>query len=364
MLEKNSVILRILEVARWAPSGDNSQPWKFTILSHERFMIHPAGDDQSLPDIYNGDGRAKWFSIGALVENISIAASTYGYKAEITPKRNSPRESVSIEVILKAYHDIKANELYPFIEKRSVQRRCMKRRRLTPIEKAELERSVPFGVNIEWVEKGSRRWGLLKLISYFTDIRLRLPEAYKVHLAVIEFFSRYSKNKIPDQSLGLSRLTLPLIRWVLTSWERTNFMNRFMGGTIIPRIEMDLIPGIFCAGYFVLSSNTSSLDFEGNIERGRALQRFWLQATRLGLQIQPQYPPVIFSHYARNNISFTSAGYMMKKLSCFSKKYDAFFGGQSRSRDVYFIGRIGEKKNDVSSRSLRLDLDNLINYNH
>ncbi|MBL8640655.1 MAG: nitroreductase family protein [Alphaproteobacteria bacterium] len=364
MLEKNSVILKILEVARWAPSGDNSQPWRFTILSDERFIIHPAPDDQSVPDIYNGDGRAKWFSIGALVENISISASAHGYKAQIIPRKDSPEHfgwSPYIEIILRTDHDIRPDELYPFIEERSVQRGCMKRRLLTSTEKAELERSVPSGVNIEWVEKGSRRWGLLKLISHFTDIRLRLPETYKVHLAVIEFFSRYSRNKMPDQSLGLSRLTLLLTRWVLKSWERTDFMNRFMGGTIIPRIEMDLIPGIFCAGYFVLYSKALSLDFEGDIGRGRALQRFWLQATRLGLQIQPQYPPVIFSHYARNNISFTSATHMIKKLSSFSKKYDDFFGGESSSRDIYFIGRIGEKKNDVSSRSLRLDLESLIN---
>ncbi|MEO8996576.1 MAG: nitroreductase family protein, partial [Nitrosospira sp.] len=30
----------ILELARWAPSGDNTQPWRFEIIDERHLVIH------------------------------------------------------------------------------------------------------------------------------------------------------------------------------------------------------------------------------------------------------------------------------------------------------------------------------------
>ena len=30
----------ILDLARWAPSGDNTQPWRFEIIDETRFVVH------------------------------------------------------------------------------------------------------------------------------------------------------------------------------------------------------------------------------------------------------------------------------------------------------------------------------------
>ena len=52
------ILLQILDLARWAPSGDNTQPWRFELIGDEdvkgplkvvdapghRFMDHPKGD--------------------------------------------------------------------------------------------------------------------------------------------------------------------------------------------------------------------------------------------------------------------------------------------------------------------------------
>ena len=35
-----AVIHDVLELARWAPSGDNTQPWRFEIRSDTRARIH------------------------------------------------------------------------------------------------------------------------------------------------------------------------------------------------------------------------------------------------------------------------------------------------------------------------------------
>lgn len=39
-MAKRDVLLKILELARWAPSGDNTQPWRFEIVSDDHIAIH------------------------------------------------------------------------------------------------------------------------------------------------------------------------------------------------------------------------------------------------------------------------------------------------------------------------------------
>ncbi len=40
MLDKHQVMYKILDLARWAPSGDNTQPWLFEIISETECIIH------------------------------------------------------------------------------------------------------------------------------------------------------------------------------------------------------------------------------------------------------------------------------------------------------------------------------------
>ena len=65
-----SVVEQILDLARWAPSGDNSQPWRFEILDERRFVIH--GHDTRSDCIYDLDGRPSQASLGALIETVEI----------------------------------------------------------------------------------------------------------------------------------------------------------------------------------------------------------------------------------------------------------------------------------------------------
>src|ERR1700761_3966551 len=69
----------ILNIARWAPSGDNAQPWTFEILSDERVMlyVHCAAGN-----VYEyADGQPTLISAGTLLENIQLVAPAFGRKA-------------------------------------------------------------------------------------------------------------------------------------------------------------------------------------------------------------------------------------------------------------------------------------------
>ena len=65
--------LAVLELARWAPSGDNSQPWRFSVDGQDRITVY--GHDTRAHCVYDLDGRPSQISLGALIESIAIAAT-------------------------------------------------------------------------------------------------------------------------------------------------------------------------------------------------------------------------------------------------------------------------------------------------
>ena len=71
----------ILNAARWAPSGDNRQPWRFELLSAEMVAIHlepPLGDD-----VYEyRNGEPLLLAGGMLLECLRIAATAQGMNME------------------------------------------------------------------------------------------------------------------------------------------------------------------------------------------------------------------------------------------------------------------------------------------
>ena len=69
-------ILAVLELARWAPSGDNAQPWRFEIVDDATLIVH--GFDTRAHCVYDLDGRASQIAQGALLETIRIAATGQG----------------------------------------------------------------------------------------------------------------------------------------------------------------------------------------------------------------------------------------------------------------------------------------------
>ena len=82
-------VLGILDLARWAPSGDNTQPWRFEISDDYHVVIH--GNDTRDHCIYDLRGHASQLALGALLETVNIAASRYGLRTEARSRPGNPR---------------------------------------------------------------------------------------------------------------------------------------------------------------------------------------------------------------------------------------------------------------------------------
>jgi hypothetical protein len=349
-----SVVESILDLARWAPSGDNTQPWRFQILDDFHILVH--GFDTREYCVYDLNGFGSQVAHGALLETLRIAATGFGLRAEISRRRDTPETHPLYDVRLYPDPQTKSDSLLPFIEQRCTQRRPLSTHSLTPEEKQALSASVGNLYTLLWVEGWKGRWATSKLLFASAKIRLTIPEAYEVHRAVIQWNASDSLDRIPDAAVGLDPLTLKLMRWAMGSWDRVHFLNSYLAGHLIPRIELDLLPALRCGAHFVLLCNKGPDGIDNNVDAGRAVQRFWLTATKLGLQLQPEMTPLIFSRYAAQGIPLSRVASAQQRAGELAAVLDRLTGGQSAR--AMFMGRIGHGQ-PARARSRRLLLADL-----
>jgi hypothetical protein len=353
------VLEAILELARWAPSGDNTQPWRFEITGPRALVVH--GFDTRTHCVYDLDGHPSQLSLGALLETMAIAASTQGQLMQVWRREGMHDTQPTFDIAFTpgaAGTVVPADALAAQIRRRSVQRRALDTRPLGAVEKARLQEALPDGYRVAWIEGPGGRWRAARLMFDNARLRLTMPEAYRVHRDVIEWHARYSADRIPDQALGVDAATAKLMRWIMRSWDRVTFFNRYLAGTLAPRLQMDLIPGLACAAHFVIVAQRPPRSLDDYVAAGRALQRFWLTAAALELQLQPELTPLIFARYVREGRGFSAAAGMEALARKLSVRCAALIGEETL-RHAVFMGRIGAGA-PARSRSLRLPLKDLI----
>lgn len=349
------VLLHILDLARWAPSGDNTQPWRFAIVDDEHLVIH--GNDTRAQVIYDFDGHPSQMAHGALLETLRLAATRFGLEARWQIRPGQPEQAPIYEVSLQP-GTIAEDPLVAFIEQRSVQRRAMCRRRLRPEEQAALSAAVGDDFKLQYFSSFNERLAVARLLWDNAYLRLTCPEAYPVHRDIIEWNARYSTDRIPDQAVGVDPLTTRLMHWVMGSWQRVDFFNRYLLGTVVPRIELDFVPALACAAHLLLHPRRPPSTLADHLAAGVALQRLWLTATRLGLHLQPEMTPLIFRWYARSGRKISRTAKIDAGADQLARRFEQLAGCRPQDPFAFFC-RVGQSA-PPRSRSLRRDLRELM----
>ncbi|KQQ87058.1 nitroreductase family protein [Massilia sp. Leaf139] len=350
-----STIEQILDLARWAPSGDNMQTWRFEIAGPAHLAVHAY--DTRDHCVYDLDGHPSQIAFGTLLETIAIAASGHGLRADIV-RRPEGRDTHPVFDVRFA-HDpaIARDPLIDVINVRTVQRRPMKTTPLTPEHKRVLEAAVGPGYALTWLESRSEKWQAAKLMFNNARLRLTMPEAFETHRSIIDWNNpTHSPDKVPTGALGIDAMTLQLMKWAMVSWRRMSTVNTLMG-TWAPRLQMDLAPGMACAAHFVLKARTAPRSIDDYVAAGRALQRFWLTMTTLGLYMQPEMTPLIFSKYAREQTRFTATPKLNEAAQALRRETEALIFTDALA--PVYMGRLGYGP-APQARSLRRPLAELM----
>ncbi|WP_332670190.1 nitroreductase family protein [Aromatoleum sp.] len=349
-------LLKILDLARWAPSGDNTQPWRFEITGADELAVR--GFDTRDHILYDFEGHASHLAHGALLETIRVAATGFGLQASWNLRPGSPDTAPVYDVRLRETPRLPVDPLFPYIEKRVVQRRPMRATALTDAQRQALASAPGPDYEVDFFESASERRKVARLLWDNAYIRLTCPEAFEVHREIIEWGARFSKDRIPEQAVGVDPLTARLMKWAMRSWSRVDFLNRYLFGTIPPRVQLDLLPALRCAAHILLRPRGALVNLSDYVNAGVAMQRLWLTATASGLHLQPQMTPVIFRWYAQAGKAMSATPEIGRRVLDVAARFERLSGAPGGS-PVAFFCRVGNSSAPVS-RSLRRDLGDLL----
>ena len=263
----NTDFIQIASYASKAPSGHNTQPWKFHITDNTITVI--PNFEVALP-VVDGNNRELFISLGCAVENVCIAANHFGYTTQIA------QCSIKGIILELTKNDLTIeNPLFHQIEKRQTNRSVYNGNKvsdemLQQLQSIQKEEAVQF----YFAEMGTPFADTItKYILKGNEIQMN-DVAFKNELLS---WMRFNKKQVATTQNGLSYLV---------------FGNPSLPGIFArPIVRLFLKPNvqnksdrkkIGFSSHFVLCT-TQSNTMEEWLDLGRSLQRFLLKTTEMGI---------------------------------------------------------------------------------
>ena len=191
-----------------------------------------------------------------------------------------------------------------------------------------------------------------------------------MHRRMLDFARKHSPDGIPGGAVGLDRATLAIMRWGMARWSRLRLLNR-LGGSWSTAAQLDLLPGLASGAFFTMrlanpageAAATPDQRVTALLRVGEAVQRFWLEASSVGLVMQPGLAILAFAHYGATNTVFSADPTVVRKARSLAARFRQVLG--DGPDEFVFIGRIGEPLPRLPvTRSTRRRLDQLVESDH
>jgi nitroreductase len=275
-------IKKILDLSVHAPSGDNSQPWRFEVKNNVISIINLP--DRDLP-FYNFRQNGSYVAHGGLIENINIVASSLGLTTDISTFPDHTNPNVTARILLNE-GETHENALENYITKRATNRKIYKNASLTENERSEiLSVGNMNGGKVKIIETDKEKNLIGKAMSMNEIVALeskRLHNEFFGHIAWSEKEEKQNKTGLYIKTLEFPKLVEFIFRQ-LRHWPITRFLNIFGFARGVAKSNAKIYSSGAALGVVITPSNSK----ESYIMAGRIMQKIWLTATKLGLAIQP-----------------------------------------------------------------------------
>ena len=278
---EREAITKIIYDGIKAPSGENSQPWRFMVEGNVVYVFNLIERDTTL---YNTGQHGSYVAHGALIENMVISASHYGYSAEVHYFPSGGLNPVAKIVLTKT--EISEDPLFVSLPARSTNRNAYRLDKLPEEHKQSLiEEAKKLGAgSLVILDQEAQIKALAKASA--TVERLMFENKLFHKFFYDHFFMKQQDEHKPTgfyiDTLGLSRFER--IGTKLTSyWPIAKLMSILGLSRIVVAMRMKhyLKCGAFGA---VISAGDESIHY---VQTGRVVERVWIKAAALGISIQP-----------------------------------------------------------------------------
>ena len=339
-------IVKILEESVQAPSGENAQPWRFGIRGEEIHVFNIPERDQSP---YNFRQRASYVADGTVIENISLVAPAMGYYAaiELFPDKTNP-DLVAI-VRLKYNPDAASSRetsLYPYIAARVTNRKPYRKEPLATHEVHELlaaaESLVPgadmSGVRLVLTEKRQEIDELGMIGAMNEQLVFETKALHEFLFSHINWTDEENEQK----KIGFDIKTLELPPPARAGFNVFKHWGaaRVMKPLGLPKsIQKQNGVGYAAASAVGIIAARGSRN-EDFVQIGRATQRVWLTATKLGLSLQPMTGILFFMQRILSDVTEPFSGEQVERIKAAFGRICKIFGAEGDTIPMMFrVGR-------------------------
>ena len=250
-----------------APSGHNTQPWKFR-QNESAVEIYP-DFDRRLP-VVDPDDRELSVSLGCAVENLCLAAQTKGYKSAV-----SVGDKGVITVSLAEEAGVKPSPLFSQIDARQTNRSVYNGEEiaLDVLKKLQSIRSEK-SISVHYYARQTKQFNDIEQYVLQGNTHQMQNEAFKAEL---KSWMRFNK-KHQDQTLdGLSYAVFGAPN--VPRWMAEPIMSMAINAKAQNKADREKIAS---ASHLVLFTTRENSRREW-VSLGRTLQRFLLTTTELGI---------------------------------------------------------------------------------
>lgn len=326
--------IELIEMARTTPTADNTQPWKFLWEdrdSSQDLVLHIYHDSIATKHDLNSGWNASFFSLGFLIETLSISATEFGFSCETLgtiSNRNLVRENdLSLFATLKfakltpAKAFAQKDPLFHQLKKRQTNRFAYQPCELdyqvfqnmhSETAPATLDKdTATTAAQIHWTKNISSN-----LIQYVAKTESLLWDHLKLIKETMSWV-RFNSSELQSTHTGLNLkglgfnaielIFIPLLRYNTV----LKLMAPFISKIVLPQAIRKLFKSSAMVGCVTVpDNNISSL-----VQAGRLTMRKWLKLTEYGYSIHPYTIGSLNIYNTKNKI--LSAVFDQKESSLF-----------------------------------------------
>lgn len=335
-------IEKIIHYGTLAPSGDNSQPWRFKIRNNNTIELYRFPERDT--SVYNSHNASIHTAHGAVIENMLVAARDLGYGTELRLFPEPQNPDLTASLVLNQATGPKSQETVNLgiIEKRCTNRKPYSPERIPTEIIKKLEQSfndLNYG-RLVLIGKPEEIAKISKPLSYNEKFALETKEIHNFLFHHLTWTEKEQKEKKIGMGMKTLELKFPktLIFRLLRFWPLMNFLNKTIrASNLIAKDNEKIFKRSALIGTIVSLGDGK----EDIINTGRAMQRIWLKATENGLNLQLLTGIGFFHFKLRKN---DPEPFDKKQLELISKSYKdiAEIIGVNQKEEIFLVSfRLG-----------------------
>jgi molybdopterin/thiamine biosynthesis adenylyltransferase len=358
-VRQDPLVREIVTCAVLAPSGGNTQPWKWVAAENELDLFI----DRERTSTLDFGGSGSFTALGCAAENLILAAHHVGMEVSLEPVPSGPRSDHAATFrLLRAgsanCEPHRYDDLYHQIAFRHTNRKIGVRQTLASEVLTDLTgavRSIP-SVDVQWLMSDKELEQVGELIGMVDRLRFLSPSMHRELFAELRWTKAEAAatgDGIDVDSLELSpsdRLGLEIVR----DRRALDLVKAWGGGRKLEGPARRAIAASSAVGLIVVSKSRSR-DF---FDAGRAFQRLWLTATKQAISVHPMAAlPYLMARVKRAGGEGLDDD-MAQELTRLRPRWEELFNNPPESGEVMLF-RIGTGS-ETETRSLRRPLDQVL----